>query len=82
MTYKFFNKKSSGGVVTPVDKSATKNKVISNRQLAEDGYIPTWSEEILVIKKVKNTVRWKYVIDDLIKLLERVMKNNYKKQIK
>ena len=82
MTYKFFNKKSSGGAVTPADKSATKSKVISNRQLAEDDYIPNWSEEILVIKKVKNTVRWKYVIDNLIKLLDRVMKNNYKKQIK
>ena len=28
-------------------------------------YIPNWSEEIFVIKKVKNTVPWTYVIDDL-----------------
>ena len=29
------------------------------------GYMPNWSEEVLVIKKVKNTVPWTYVINDL-----------------
>ena len=29
------------------------------------GYTPNWSEEIFVIKKIKNTVPWTYVIDDL-----------------
>ena len=29
------------------------------------GYTPNWSEEIFVIKKVKNTVPWTYVINDL-----------------
>ena len=29
------------------------------------GYVPNWSEEIFVIKKVKNTVPWTYVINDL-----------------
>ena len=29
------------------------------------GYIPNWSEEEFVIKKVKNTVPWTYVISDL-----------------
>ena len=28
-------------------------------------YMPSWSEEIFAIKKVKNTVPWKYVINDL-----------------
>ena len=28
-------------------------------------YMPNWSEEIFVIKKIKNTVRWTYVINDL-----------------
>ena len=27
-------------------------------------YTPNWSEEVLVIKKTKNTVPWTYVIDD------------------
>ena len=26
---------------------------------------PNWSEEIFVIKKIKNTVPWKYVLNDL-----------------
>ena len=29
------------------------------------GYAPNWSEEIFVIKKIKNTVPWTYVIIDL-----------------
>ena len=29
------------------------------------GYVPNCSEEILVIKRVKNTVPWTYVIRDL-----------------
>ena len=29
------------------------------------GYAPNWSEEVFVIKKVKNTVPWTYVITDL-----------------
>ena len=29
------------------------------------GYTPNWSEEVFVVKKVKNTVPWKYVINDL-----------------
>ena len=29
------------------------------------GYVPNWSEEIFVIKKVKNTIPWTYVISDI-----------------
>ena len=29
------------------------------------GYMPNWSEAVFVIKKVKNTVPWTYVINDL-----------------
>ena len=29
------------------------------------GYMPNWSEEIFIIKKIKNTVLWTYVINDL-----------------
>ena len=30
-----------------------------------NNYTPNWSEEVFVIKKVKNTVPWTYVINDL-----------------
>ena len=29
------------------------------------GYTPNWSEEIFVVKKIKNTVPWTFVISDL-----------------
>ena len=29
------------------------------------GYIANWSEEIFIIKKIKNTVPWTHVINDL-----------------
>ena len=29
------------------------------------GYTPNWSEEVFIIKRVKNTVPWTYVINDL-----------------
>ena len=29
------------------------------------GYTPNWSEDVFVIKKVKNTIPWTYVINDL-----------------
>ena len=29
------------------------------------GYTPNWSEEIFVVNKIKNTVPWAYVINDL-----------------
>ena len=29
------------------------------------GYTPKWSEEVFVIKEVKNTIPWTYVINDL-----------------
>ena len=40
--------------------------------------MPNWSEEVFVIKKVKNTVPWTYVINDL----NGEEKKNYKRQIK
>ena len=46
-------------------------------------YTPNWSEEIFVVKKIKNSVPWTYVISDLNekKILEVFMKKNCKKLI-
>ena len=35
------------------------------KHLFAKGYTPNWSEEIFVIKRIKNTVPWTYVINDL-----------------
>ena len=29
------------------------------------GYMPNWSEEIFIIKKIKNTIPWTYVLNGL-----------------
>ena len=29
------------------------------------GYMPNWSEEVFIISKIKNTVPWRYVINDI-----------------
>ena len=36
MIFKFFGKNSSGGVFTGTDKSAIKNEILTNQQLAEE----------------------------------------------
>ena len=44
------------------------------------GYTPNWSEEVFVIKKVKNTVTWTYFINDLNE--EEIAGTFYKKELK
>ena len=29
------------------------------------GYMPNWSEEVFIIKKIKNTLPWTYIINNL-----------------
>ena len=36
-----------------------------NKNFFAKGYVPNWSEEGFVVKKVKKTVSWTYVISDL-----------------
>ena len=40
-------------------------RISKNKNIFAKGYTPNWSEEIFVIKKLKNTVPWTYVINDL-----------------
>ena len=40
-------------------------KISENKNIFAKGYIPNWSEEDFVIKKVKNTVPWTYIINYL-----------------
>ena len=35
------------------------------KNISTKGYTPNWSEEIFIVKKIKNTVSWTYVISDL-----------------
>ena len=40
-------------------------RISKYRNIFAKGYSANWSEEIFVIKKIKNTVPWTYVINDL-----------------
>ena len=40
-------------------------RISKYKNIFAKGYNPNWSEDVFVIKKVKNTVSWTYVIHDL-----------------
>ena len=40
-------------------------RISKYKNIFTKGYMPNWSEEVFVIKKVKNTIPWTYVINDL-----------------
>ena len=40
-------------------------RILKYKNIFAKGDTPDWSEEVFVIKKIKNTVPWTYVIDDL-----------------
>ena len=39
-------------------------RISKYKNIFAKGYTPNWFEEIFVIKKIKNTVAWTYVIND------------------
>ena len=49
------------------------------KNIFAEGYTPNRSEEVFVIKKVKNTVPWTYVINDLNG--EEIMGTFYEKEL-
>ena len=46
-------------------KAGDRVRISKYKNIFAKGYTPNWSEEVCVIKKVKNTVPWTYVINDL-----------------
>ena len=40
-------------------------RISKYKNISAKGYIPNWSEEVVLVKKVNNTVPWTYVISDL-----------------
>ena len=49
----------------PKFKVAENVKTSKYQNIFAKGYVSNWSEEVFVIKKVKSTVPWTYVISDL-----------------
>ena len=40
-------------------------RISKDQNIFAKGYTPNWSEEVFVVSKIKNTVPWTYVINDL-----------------
>ena len=54
-----FNKKD------PKFKVGDHVRISKYKNIFAKGYAPNWSEEVFVISKIKNTVPWTYVVNDL-----------------
>ena len=54
-------------------------RISKYKNIFAKGYTPDWSEEVFVIKKVKNIVPWTYVINDLND--EEIIGTFYKKKL-
>ena len=55
-------------------------RISKYKNIFSKGYTPTWSEEVFVIKKVKNTVPWTYVVNDLNG--DEIMGTFYEKELR
>ena len=63
----------------PKFKVGGRVRISKYKNLFAKGYTPNWSEEVFVIKKIKNTVPWNYVINDLHG--EEIMGTFYEKEL-
>ena len=63
----------------PKFKVGDRIRISKYKNIFAKGYTPNWSEEVFVIKKVKNTVPWTYVINDLNG--EEIMGTFYEKEL-
>ena len=54
-------------------------RISKYRSIFSKGYTPNWSEEVFVIKEIKNTVPWTYVINDLQS--EEIVGTFYEKEL-
>ena len=63
----------------PKFKVGDRVRISKYKNIFAKGYSPNWSEEVFVIKKVKNTVPWTFVINDLNG--EEIMGTFYEKEL-
>ena len=62
-SYAEYNEDSN--VTKPKFKVGDHVRISKYKNIFAKGYAPNWSEEVFVINKIKNTVPWTYVINDL-----------------
>ena len=59
-------------------------RISKYKNIFAKGYMPNWSEEVFIISKIKNTVPWTYVVNDLNgeEIIGRFSEKSYKRLIK
>ena len=77
-TYIDFNKE--GNDKDPKFKLSDHARISKYKNIFAKGYTPNWSEEVFVVSKIKNTIPWTYVINDLIG--EEITEIFYEKELK
>ena len=63
----------------PKFKAGDHVRISKYKNIFAKSYTPNWSEEILVIKDIKNTVPWTYFITDLSS--EEIIETFYEKEL-
>ena len=63
----------------PKFKVGDRVRISKYKNIFAKRYMPNWSEEVFVIKKVKNTIPWTYVINDLNS--EEIIGTFYEKEL-
>ena len=71
--------KKEGNDKDPKFKVGGHVRISKYKNIFAKGYTSNWSEEVFVIKKVKNTVPWTYVINDLNS--EQIIETFYEKEL-
>ena len=64
----------------PKFKAGDHVRISKYKNIFAKGYTPNWSEEVFVIKKIKNTVLWTCVINDLNS--EEIIETFYEKEFR
>ena len=63
----------------PKFKIADHVRILKCKKIFAKGYAPNWSEEVFVIKKVKNTVPWTYITSDVNN--EEIIESIYEEEL-
>ena len=63
----------------PKFKAGDHVRISKYKNIFAKGYTPNWSEEVFVVSKIKNTVPWTYVINDLNG--EEIIETFYEKEL-
>ena len=60
-----FDSIKEGNDKDPKFKVGDHARISKHKNILAKGYTPNWSEEVFAIKEVRNTVPWKYFINDI-----------------